>query len=91
VERMARRLAERINALVLDKLKVVRRTRDQVELSAEERRTNVLGAYAARGPWRARSSTLTTSSQLEHLERACRSLEESGRQGGPSPDLCRTC
>lgn len=49
-ELMARRVAERINAPLLDKLKAVRRTRDQVELSAGERRTNVAGAYAARGP-----------------------------------------
>lgn len=43
-------MAERIIAPVLDKLRAVRRTRDQVELSAGERRTNVAGAYAARGP-----------------------------------------
>ena len=49
-ELMARGLAQRINAPVLDKLKVVRRTRDQVELSAQARRTNVAGAYASRGP-----------------------------------------
>jgi ComF family protein len=49
-ELMARGVAERINAPVLDKLKVVRRTRDQVELSAEARRTNVAGAYASKGP-----------------------------------------
>lgn len=48
-ELMAKRVAERINAPVLDKLRAVRRTRDQVELSAGERRTNVAGAYAARG------------------------------------------
>ncbi len=47
---MAQGVARRINAPVLDKLKVVRRTRDQVELSAGERRTNVAGAYDARGP-----------------------------------------
>ena len=34
----------------MDKLKVVRRTRDQVELSASDRRTNVAGAFAPRGP-----------------------------------------
>ena len=37
-ELMARGVARRINAPVLDKLKVVRRTRDQVELSAGTRR-----------------------------------------------------
>ena len=49
-ELMAQGVARRINAPVLDKLKVVRRTRDQVELSADARRTNVAGAFAPRGP-----------------------------------------
>ena len=90
-ELMARRVAERINALVLDKLKVVRRTRDQVELSAEQRRTNVLGAYTARGPVAGKILLVDDLHDWRHLERVCRSLEESGHQGGPSPDLCRTC
>ena len=33
----------------MDKLKVVRRTRDQVELSAGVRRANAAGAFASRG------------------------------------------
>src|SRR5919202_1498544 len=49
-ELMAKAVAGRINVPVLDKLKVVRRTRDQVELSADARRVNVAGAYASRGP-----------------------------------------
>lgn len=49
-ELIARGVARRINALVLDKLKVVHRIRDQVELSAEARRANVTGGYSARGP-----------------------------------------
>jgi competence protein ComFC len=48
-ELMARGVARRINAPVLDKLKVVRRTRDQVKLSAGARRANVAGAFASRG------------------------------------------
>jgi ComF family protein len=52
-ELMARGVARRINAPVLDKLKVVGRTRDQVELSAGARRANVagafVGAFASRG------------------------------------------
>ena len=47
---MAKGAAGRIAAPVLDKLKVVRRTKDQVELSANERRMNVAGGYATRGP-----------------------------------------
>ena len=34
----------------MDKLKLVRRTRDQIELSADARRENVSGAFVARGP-----------------------------------------
>jgi competence protein ComFC len=49
-ELMAKGVAGRIEAPILDKLKVVRRTRDQVELSANERRANVAGAYTTRGP-----------------------------------------
>ena len=49
-ELMARGVAGRIEVPVLDKLKVVRKARDQGKLSAAERRANVAGAYAARGP-----------------------------------------
>jgi competence protein ComFC len=50
VELMARAVAGEINVPVSDKLRTVRRTRDQVELFAEARRANVAGAYASRGP-----------------------------------------
>jgi predicted amidophosphoribosyltransferase len=45
-ELMAKSDAARINVPVSDKLKVVCRTTDQVELSADTRRSNVAGAYA---------------------------------------------
>lgn len=45
---LASAVARRINAPVSDTLEVVRRTRDQVDLSPEERRANVEGAYTAR-------------------------------------------
>ena len=41
-----------MKATVSDKLEVVRSTRDQVELSAAQRRANVAGAYAATKPLR---------------------------------------
>jgi len=44
---LARALAGRINSPVSDTLQVVRSTRDQVELSAAERRRNVAGAFSA--------------------------------------------
>jgi ComF family protein len=48
-ELLARGVAAGMNAPVSDKLRVVRKTRDQVELSAAGRRSNVEGAYAVRG------------------------------------------
>src|SRR5829696_4089757 len=48
-ELLARGLAAGLNAPVSDKLRSVRRTRDQVELSAAERRANVEGALATGG------------------------------------------
>lgn len=44
---LARGLARRMNSPVSDTLQVVRSTRDQVELSAAERRRNVAGAFLA--------------------------------------------
>ncbi len=44
---LATALAGRINTPVSDTLQVVRNTRDQVELSAAERRQNVAGAFSA--------------------------------------------
>jgi len=47
---MTKAVTGEINVPVSDKLRTVRRTRDQVELSAEARRANVAGACASRGP-----------------------------------------
>jgi predicted amidophosphoribosyltransferase len=86
-ELMAKSVAGRISAPVLDKLKVVRRTRDQVELSAGARRANVVGAYAPRGarcgqdpPRRRRLH------DRRHLERVRHGFEKGGRRRGPRPD-----
>jgi len=48
-ELLARGVARKINSPVSGTLQVVRRTRDQVELSAAGRRANVSGAFRARG------------------------------------------
>lgn len=45
---MARAIAGELNTSVSDTLEVVRRTRDQVELSGTGRRANVAGAFRAR-------------------------------------------
>lgn len=47
-ELMARAVAERIKTPFSDKIRVVRKTRDQVELTSAGRRENVRGAFAAR-------------------------------------------
>ena len=91
-ELMARGVAEKINALVLDKLKVVRRTRDQVELSAEARRANVAGAYASRGPVAGRillvDDVFTTGATLSECAGV---LRKAGAKEVHALTLCRTC
>ncbi len=90
-ELMARGVAERINVPVLDKLKVVRRTRDQVELSAEARRTNVAGAYASKGPVAGRivlvDDVFTTGATLSECAEA---LRKAGAKEVRALTLCRT-
>ena len=53
-ELLARGVAARLDAPVFDTLEAVRRTRDQVELTAAERRANLEGAYALWGRVRGR-------------------------------------
>jgi competence protein ComFC len=89
---LAQAVAKRINAPVSDTLQVVRRTRDQVELSAAERRTNVEGAYSARH--RVRGGILliddvfTTGATMS----ACaETLLRAGAEEVHALSLCRTC
>ncbi len=83
---MAEGVAERIGAPTSDKLRVVRRTRDQVELSAEARMWNAAGAYASRGPVVGRilivDGVFTTGATLG----VCAKTPKSGRQRSPRPD-----
>ncbi|MCA1688828.1 MAG: ComF family protein [Actinobacteria bacterium] len=90
-ELLARGVAEKINAPVSGTLQVVRRTRDQVELSAAGRRANVEGAYSAR--YRVRGKVLliddvfTTGATMS----ACAgTLLRAGAKEVHALSLCRT-
>jgi len=88
---LARGVASRINAPVSDTLEVVRSTRDQVELSAAERRANVAGAYAVKGPVAGRillvDDVFTTGATMS----ACaRTLVQAGAGEVHALSLCRT-
>jgi competence protein ComFC len=91
-ELMAGGVAKRISAPVLDKLRVVRRTRDQVELSAGERRVNVAGAYASRGSVVGRvlllDDVFTTGATLSECAGV---LRRAGAGEVHALTLCRTC
>jgi ComF family protein len=85
-------VAAEINAPVSDTLEVVRSTRDQVELSAAQRRANVAGAYRASAPLRGRilliDDVFTTGATMS----ACAStLVRAGAREVHALSLCRTC
>ena len=91
-ELLARGVAREINAPVSDTLQVVRRTRDQVELSPAERKANVEGAYSARGRVRGRilliDDVFTTGATMS----ACAgTLLRAGAEEVHALSLCRTC
>lgn len=85
-------LAEKIKTPVSDRLEAVRRTRDQVELSAAGRRANVEGAFRPRGAVRGRillvDDVFTTGATLS----ACAGeLRRVGAKEVHALSLCRTC
>jgi competence protein ComFC len=88
---LAQGVAKGINAPASDTLQVVRRTRDQVELSVAERRANVEGAYSARGRVRGRvllvDDVFTTGATMS----ACaQTLVRAGAGEVHAVSLCRT-
>src|SRR5215218_3967949 len=91
-ELLARVVAEQMKATVSDTLEVVRSTRDQVELSAAQRRANVAGAYSATKPLRGKillvDDVFTTGATMS----ACAaSLVQAGAKEVHALSLCRTC
>jgi competence protein ComFC len=90
-ELMAGGVAKRISAPVLDKLRVVRRTRDQVELSAGARRSPVAGVFTSRGPVAGRvllvDDVFTTGATLSECAGV---LRKAGAVTIHALTLCRT-
>jgi competence protein ComFC len=89
---MTKAVTGEINVPVSDKLRTVRRTRDQVELSADARRTNVVGAFASRGSVAGRlllvDDVFTTGATLSECAGV---LRKAGAGEIHALTLCRTC
>ena len=91
-ELMARAIAERIKVPFSDRLEAVKKTRDQVELTASERRRNVEGAFKARGPVRGKvllvDDVFTTGATLSA---GAETLIRAGADEVHAGSFCRTC
>ena len=89
---LARGLADRINIPLSDTLQVVRSTRDQVELSAAERRRNVAGAFSAKTRTRGRLLLVDDVFTTGATTNACAAaLLDAGAAEVHAITLCRTC
>lgn len=89
---MARAIAGELNTSVSDTLEVVRRTRDQVELSGAGRRTNVAGAFRARerisGTILLIDDVFTTGATMSECAGV---LMQAGAREVRALSFCRTC
>lgn len=89
---IAKALAKRIKVPFSDKLEAVKKTRDQVKLSVNERRRNVEGAFRARGPIRGKillvDDVFTTGATLSA---GAETLVLAGADEVHALSFCRTC
>ncbi len=90
-EAMARSVSRKINRPLSDKLEVVRRTRDQVELTAAGRRDNVRGAFRHTGRIRGKillvDDVFTTGSTMSEC---AETLLRAGASEVHAISFCRT-
>ena len=90
-ELLARGVAQKIKAPVLDTLQVVRRTRDQVDLSAAERRENVAGAFSSKSRVRGRTLLIDDVFTTGATMSSCAgTLVRAGATEVHALSLCRT-
>jgi competence protein ComFC len=90
-EVIARSVSRKINRPLSDKLEVVRRTRDQVELTAEGRRENVRGAFRHTGRTRGKvllvDDVFTTGATMSEC---AETLVRAGASEVHAVSFCRT-